>query len=262
MPLLVIALLLFVLVLTATHHAHRRYQRGLARAQRLRAPYAHTGAEMARLFLDSEDLADVTIVPHQGLVTDYFDSRRRRLFLSRRVHDSDSLAAWAVALHEAAHALQARDAPGDLRWRQTCIRLSRYAPTFLGLMVLSLSVLKVVPFRLGLLIFAAACVVLFLLNAGTLAIEWNANLRLRRFLEHHLARHEEALGHLEKLLPLVATRELGDLGRSPRFFFLSALPGTSKIRPQSSPARTPQPAMEPPAADDGPNPPPPTSAPE
>lgn len=240
MPLLVIALILFVLVLAATSHASRRFQTGMARGQRQRAPYANTGAQVAQLFLKSEGVHDVSIIPHQSLVTDYFDPRRRRLFLSRRVHDSDSLAAWAIALHEAAHALQARDTPRDLHWRHACIRLSRYAPTLLGLVVLALGFLKVLPLRLGILIFAAACVVLFLLNAGTLAIEWNANLRLRRFLDDHLDAFPDSRQTLERLLPLVATRELGDLGRSPRFFFLSALPGTTKIRPREADAGAPQ----------------------
>jgi Zn-dependent membrane protease YugP len=239
MPLLILAIVILSLSLMASRHAARRFQQAMARAQRSHAPYAHTGAEIARIFLKSEGITDVDILPHQALVTDYFDPRRHRLFLSRRVHDATSLAAWAVALHEAAHALQARDTPGDLKWRQSCIRLTRYGPTLIALVLAALTVLKVVPSRIALILFGVLWAVIFLLNVGSLAIEWNANLRLRRFLDDHLANHPDARDQLDRLLPTVATRELGDLADSPRYFFLSALPGTSKLRPVEKPAADP-----------------------
>lgn len=233
MPILIIAFLLIAVSLMVSRHATTRYQQAMARARQTRAPYAHTGAEIARLFLKQEDITDIDIVPHQALVTDYFDPSRRRLFLSRRVHDETSLAAWAVALHEAAHALQTRDTPGEFRWRQTIIRLNRYGPAFIALLLATLTVLKVLPARIALIFFGIAWTGLFCLNAGTLAIEWNANLRLRRFLDEHLADYPDARDHLDCILPTVATRELGDIASSPRYFFLSALPGTTKLRPTS-----------------------------
>jgi len=63
-------------------------------------------------------------------------------------------------------------------------------------------------------------------------VEFNANARLRRFLDKHLERHPEALDRLGAYLSRVATREVGDMLRSPRFFLLSGLPGSGKIRPQ------------------------------
>lgn len=239
MPVLIITLLLFVLSLLGARHAASRFQQAMARSRHSRAPYAHTGAEIARLFLLSEDVSDVEILPHQGVVTDYFDPRRRRLFLSRRVHDESTLAAWAVALHESAHALQTRDNPGEFRWRQTIIRLNRYGPTLLALLLIVLTALKVLPARFALIIFGLSWSGIFCLGAGTLATEWNANLRLRRFLDRHLASYPDARDQLDRILPAVATRELGDIVSSPRFFFLSALPGTSKLRPSAPPPPPP-----------------------
>ncbi len=228
---LIIAAAVIGLSFLASRHAGRRYQQAMARGRHSGAPGARTGAEIAQLFLQYEGVEDVEILPHHGVVTDYFDPARRRLFLSRRVGDSASLAAWAVALHEAAHALQTRDAAGDLKWRQSCIRMTRYVPTLAALLLATLTVLKVVQPRIALMIFGALWAGLFLLNLGTLAIEWNANLRLRRFLDKHLAAHPGAREELDRLLATVATREVGDLVDSPRYFFLSALPGSSKMRP-------------------------------
>jgi hypothetical protein len=86
-------------------------------------------------------------------------------------------------------------------------------------------------FKIGLMAFAALWVILFLLNAGSVATEWNANKRLQRFLDKWLVRHPAARERLDEVLSAVATREMGDLVQSPRYFFLSALPGTSKLRP-------------------------------
>ncbi len=231
MPFLILAFVVIGLSVLASRLAARRYQSAMARGHQSRAPEALSGAEIARLFLRGEGIEDVEIAPHQGLVTDYFDPARRRLFLSRRTGGASTLASWAVALHEAAHALQTRDADADLRWRQSCIRMSRYLPTLTALLLAILTLLKVTQPRVALLIFAGVWALLFLLNLGTLAIEWNANLRVRRFLDRHLAGQPEAREELERLLTTVATREVGDLADSPRYFFLSALPGTSKLRP-------------------------------
>jgi Zn-dependent membrane protease YugP len=102
------------------------------------------------------------------------------LFLRSETHDGYDLAAWGVALHEAAHALQQGEEKGALEWRQTCISLSRYLPVAAAAAALSIVVFLKRPARFGLIIFAAACVVALLLNIGTLAIEFNANKRVLR----------------------------------------------------------------------------------
>jgi len=236
---LVIVIAVIAISFFVSRAAGQRFKQAMARGQNAKAPYAHSGAEIAKIFLESEGVHDVEIARHQGVVTDYFDPRRRRLFLSRRTEESTSLAAWAIALHEAAHATQSGDTLGELKWRQSCIRMSRYLPTFMALILAVLSVLKVVNPRIALLIFGAVWAGVFLLNLGTLAIEWNANLRLRRFLDNHLADYPDARDQLDRLLATVATRELGDQVDSPRFFFLSALPGTSKLRPAEKPTPPP-----------------------
>jgi hypothetical protein len=55
---------------------------------------------------------------------------------------------------------------------------------------------------------------------------------LRLFLEDKLGSHTEAHEQIGRLLSAMALREVGDLIRSPRYFFFSALPGSSKVRPR------------------------------
>jgi hypothetical protein len=88
-----------------------------------------------------------------------------------------------------------------------------------------------IPFRNSMMIFIAICVLIMLMNLGTLAVEHNANALLRRWLVERLSSSPVAQERIEVLLAAIATRELGDVVQSPRYFFLSALPGTSSARP-------------------------------
>lgn len=234
----IVVMLAFGVTVLLSNAARHRYAAVIARARRERAPTAHTASEIALAFLESEGVTDVEIVAHDGIVTDFYDPSRKRLFLRSTFVEGTDLASWAVALHEAAHATQQGEQLTEFRWRQSCIRLARYAPMFIGAVVVTLAFLKVMPFRFGAMAFAALWVLIFLLNVGSVATEWNANKRLQRFLDKWLERYSGARERLDEVLAATATREMGDLVQSPRYFFLSALPGTGQIRPTKS--KTPE----------------------
>ncbi len=80
---------------------------------------------------------------------------------------------------------------------------------------------------------AATWALIMALNIGTLAIERNANLRLRRFIDDRLNAYPSAQEKIDQILKAVSIREVGDLIRSPRLFFFSALPGKRSTRPDS-----------------------------
>lgn len=217
--------------LAVARWAQARHESMMFKGFRANAPTAHTGSEIALMFLKSEGVNDVQVIEHNAVVTDYFDPTRRRLFLRRDVAQGTTLSAWAIALHEAAHALQTGEALGELKWRQSCIRMSRYVPTAAVFVIVGLMVARVLLPRYAIFV-AAGVVLLLLLNLGSVPLEFNANKRLRRFLDEHLKNHAQAASRLDELLFCMAIREVGDLLRSPRYFFLSALPGTGKMRPR------------------------------
>ncbi|MBE2283444.1 MAG: zinc metallopeptidase [Prosthecobacter sp.] len=230
MPFILLGIVLFAGMALA-RWAQGRHASMMAKGSRANAPTAHNGAEIALLFLQSEGVEDVQVVEHNALVTDYFDPVRRRLFLHSSIAQGTTLSAWAVALHEAGHALQTGDSLGELKWRQSCIRMSRYLPTVAVLLITGLTLFRVLVPRMAILITAGVLLILLLLNLGSVPTELNANKRLRRFLEDHLQNHGQAHSRLNELLFCMAIREVGDLFSSPRYFFLSALPGTGKSRP-------------------------------
>ena len=218
--------------LAVARWAQARHESMMLKGFRASAPTAYTGSEIALMFLKSEGVEDVQIVEHNAVVTDYFDPTRRRLFLRRDVAEGTTLSSWAIALHEAAHALQTGDSLGELKWRQSCIRMSRYIPVAAVFGIVGLMVARVLVAKNAILVAAGVITLLLLLNLGSVPLEFNANKRLRRFLDEHLKNHAQASSRLDELLFCMAIREVGDMLRSPRYFFLSALPGTGKMRPQ------------------------------
>jgi Zn-dependent membrane protease YugP len=230
---LVLPLLLVLACWLISQWAQGRYARMVLEGSKLTAPGGATGKEMAIEFLQEQGVTDVQVVEHQALVSNYFDPARRRLFLRKEHSQGVTLAAWIIAMHEAAHALQTGENLDALRWRQSCIRMSRYLPT-LSLFAIGAAMFFIkMPFRTAFLLFAACLSLIMMMNLGTLAVEKHASKLLREWLEKRFDRQPVLLEKLLEMLSSVTTRELGDLSQSARYFFFSALPGSGKLRPRT-----------------------------
>ena len=66
----------------------------------------YTGAQVARMMLQSQGITDVKIERVQGSLTDHYDPSSKTLRLSEPVYDASTVAAAAVAAHECGHAVQ------------------------------------------------------------------------------------------------------------------------------------------------------------
>ena len=80
-----------------------------------------TGAEAARRVLQSEGLGDVAIEAIPGELTDHYDPRTRTLRLSQGVYGKPSVAAIAIAAHEAGHAIQHAKAYAPMQVRSAIV---------------------------------------------------------------------------------------------------------------------------------------------
>ncbi len=65
-----------------------------------------TGAQVARMILDRNNLSNVKVEPVAGQLTDHYDPMRKVVRLSEGNFNSDSIAAVSVAAHECGHAIQ------------------------------------------------------------------------------------------------------------------------------------------------------------
>lgn len=140
-----------------------------------------TGAEAARRVLNDNGLFEVPIERTKGMLSDHYDPRKRALFLSDAVYDQRSVAAVAVAAHEAGHAIQHATSYQPLKWR-TAIVPAVNVGSQLGFIVLIAGIM------MGLTGLAWAGVALFALSTVfaliTLPVEFDASKRAKVALVH------------------------------------------------------------------------------
>ena len=145
----------------------------------LRNDRGMTGAQAARRILDANGLLEVPVEAVPGELTDHYDPRRRALRLSEGVYGVPSVAAVAIAAHEAGHAIQHAKAYAPLRVR-TAIVPAVNVGSNLGFIVLFAGLLLNDPgiAWFGIILFALATVFALL----TLPVEFDASRRAREAL--------------------------------------------------------------------------------
>ena len=133
-----------------------------------------TGAQAARNMLDNAGLHHVRVEQVAGQLTDHFDPRANVLRLSEGVYDGRSVAATAVANHEAGHAIQHAAGYGPAKLRAAIVPLAQFGSQ----MWVFLLVLGIAMNMTGLI---TAAIVLFAFAVGfqivTLPVEFNASNR-------------------------------------------------------------------------------------
>ncbi|MFO7635443.1 MAG: zinc metallopeptidase [Caldilinea sp.] len=101
--------------------AQFRVQSAFRQYSKVRTGNGMTGAQMARMILDTNGLQSVAVERVNGMLTDHYDPRSKVLRLSESVYGTPSVAAVGVAAHEAGHALQDKLHYGPLRLRSAIV---------------------------------------------------------------------------------------------------------------------------------------------
>lgn len=148
------------------------------------APAGMTGAQAARMMLDSFGLSDVRITHVAGQLTDHYNPADRTINLSDVVYQQATVAAIAVAAHECGHAVQHAQGYPWLNLRSSMVPLvnigSRLGQLLLlgGLMLLAMGSGATVAW-IGLAFYASATVFALV----TLPVEFDASRRALAWLE-------------------------------------------------------------------------------
>jgi uncharacterized protein len=161
-----------------------------------------TGAEAARLVLDSGGLYKVNIEIAGSSLSDHYDPRTRSLTLSPDVGNSSSIAALGVAAHEAGHALQHAGGYVAFRLRSTLVPVANIG-TNLGFILFIIGLAFAgggLLMNIGIVLYAAA--VLFTLV--TLPVEFNASSRAMTQLTNKGILMGEELKGAKKVLSAAA----------------------------------------------------------
>ncbi|WP_153558756.1 zinc metallopeptidase [Roseimaritima sediminicola] len=148
-------------------------------AKMAEVPAKMSGAQAARVMLDSAGLHSVQIEPVSGHLSDHYDPRGKVLRLSPEVYNGRSMSAVGVACHEAGHAMQDAQQYVPLVIRNAAVPTANIGSN-LGIWMFFGGMLLGQPWLVYLGILAFAAVVFFqLIN---LPVEFNASTRAKRQL--------------------------------------------------------------------------------
>ena len=140
----------------------------------------YTGADAARMILDSNGLYHVRIERVHGNLTDHYDPKDEVIRLSDSVYGSASVAAVGVAAHEAGHAVQHATGYVPIRIRSAIIPITQIGSQLSIPLILLGFLFQFQPLVFaGILFYATAA----LFQLVTLPVEFNASSRAMKVLE-------------------------------------------------------------------------------
>lgn len=197
----VIMYFLFILGIVITMYAQFKVQHNFSKYSRVANTRRLTGGEVARIILDRNGLSNIRIEGVRGSLTDHYSPNEGVLRLSESVYNVESVAAIAVAAHEAGHAIQHRDDYGPMKFRSALVPLANLgsrASSILILLGLIFQTGRI--FDLGILFFSLA--VLFYII--TLPVEFNASKRALNELSRQGLIAESEYGAAKNVLSAAA----------------------------------------------------------
>ncbi len=173
-------LLIFIVLMVGTMLVQGYLRNTYARWGKVPAASGISGAQTARMILDSNGLNDVQVVEVPGQLTDHYDPRKKVVSLSTPNFRGASVAAHAVAAHEVGHAIQHSTGYAPLQIRSALVPVATIGANFAPWLIILGAVIGAFGMvQLGVLLFGAA--VLF--QIVTLPVEFNASSRAAQQLQ-------------------------------------------------------------------------------
>ena len=176
----------FIFALIAQYRVKRAFEWG----SRVKTARGITGAQTARRILDEYGLFHISIERVGGELTDHYDPKEAKIFLSDAVYSSTSAAAVGVAAHEAGHAVQYAQDYFPIRIRTAIIPMTRIGaglamPLFLIGLFISYFFLQAANPLSDFLMVGGIVLYSFstLFQLATLPVEFNASRRALKIID-------------------------------------------------------------------------------
>jgi hypothetical protein len=134
-----------------------------------------TGAQVARRILSMEGVSDVEVEQIEGVLTDHYDPRVKKVRLSEGIFGEKSVAAFGIAAHEVGHAIQHHQGYAPLQIRHALLGPANLGSTlaiplfFIGFIFSSFKILM----DIGIFFFIGALAFQLI----TLPVEFDASRR-------------------------------------------------------------------------------------
>lgn len=194
-------LVYFAVLLLLPLYAQFKVKRTYKKYSKVRSTSGMTGAQVARLILDQNDLKDVKVVESQGFLSDHYNPMTKIVALSSHNYHEASVAGTAIAAHEVGHAIQHKEAYTFLQWRHKLVPVANISSNASWIFVM-IGIFAGMSNMLLLGIVLLAVGVVF--QIVTLPVEFNASSRaMTEIVSHGVIRNEEEK-HAKKVLNAAA----------------------------------------------------------
>ena len=182
--------------------AQWRVNSAFSKYSRVASMSGMTGAQAARMILQSNGINDVSVQRISGKLTDHYNSSTKVLNLSESVYGSTSVAAIGVAAHECGHAIQHARGYFPLSLRTALVPVANIGSQLSWVFIIVGAILSFnqTLITIGIIMFSAA--VLFQLV--TLPVEFNASARALEQLESNGILYRDEVSQTRKVLSAAA----------------------------------------------------------
>ena len=182
--------------------AQWRVNSAFSKYSRVASMSGMTGAQAARMILQSNGINDVSVQRISGKITDHYNPSTKVLNLSESVYGSTSVAAIGVAAHECGHAIQHARGYFPLSLRTALVPVANIGSQLSWVFIIVGAILSFnqTLITIGIIMFSAA--VLFQLV--TLPVEFNASARALEQLESNGILYRDEVSQTRKVLSAAA----------------------------------------------------------
>lgn len=182
--------------------AQWRVNSAFSKYSRVASMSGMTGAQAARMILQSNGINDVSVQRISGKLTDHYNPSTKVLNLSESVYGSTSVAAIGVAAHECGHAIQHARGYFPLSLRTALVPVANIGSKLSWVFIIVGAILSFnqTLITIGIIMFSAA--VLFQLV--TLPVEFNASARALEQLESNGILYRDEVSQTRKVLSAAA----------------------------------------------------------
>lgn len=182
--------------------AQWRVNSAFSKYSRVASMSGMTGAQAARMILQSNGINDVSVQRISGKLTDHYNPSTKVLNLSESVYGSTSVAAIGVAAHECGHAIQHARGYFPLSLRTALVPVANISSQLSWVFIIVGAILSFnqTLITIGIIMFSAA--VLFQLV--TLPVEFNASARALEQLESNGILYRDEVSQTRKVLSAAA----------------------------------------------------------
>jgi Zn-dependent membrane protease YugP len=161
-------------------YAQAKVKSTYAKFSEVRSASGRTGREIAQTILTANGIADVTVEPGQGFLSDHYDPVHKTVQLSPKNYGESSVAAISVAAHECGHAIQHQHGYVPLTMRTAIFPLANFGSKLAWVFIIAgfifanrLSVAGVSLLDVGILLFTFGVI----FQLVTLPVEFDASKR-------------------------------------------------------------------------------------